>query len=361
MLQHTVKHNDTGAVSVIFAVVSAFVLLPLLMLVVDTGGLYLERRQLQHGADAAVMAVARSCGTTCEPASAAVYAGPNTLRGADVIEVCGTLLGTSCTPSSVDPSASPYDCEPLPAGGDYVQVQVRSATGGWQPWFFGNKLNVPACARAALGPLGSLSGGLPITMSICEWETATASGYAPPPPYDAWPPPVSPDPALFERTVELQSGGASSDPADPGCHRGPASAFVPGGFGWLESTDCTAVVEDGSVEGGEGSSNELQCKDDLANHWLNREPVFLPVHDVASGTGGGDYEVAGYAAFVITGYDLASAGRKRSWLTNTFPACPGPGGSGKCITGFFTQALAPSGGSVTLGPGFGASTPYLVS
>jgi len=52
--------NDDGSIAIIVAIVMV-VLLGMATLVVDVGRLYVERRQLQNGADAAALAVAVDC------------------------------------------------------------------------------------------------------------------------------------------------------------------------------------------------------------------------------------------------------------------------------------------------------------
>jgi hypothetical protein len=62
------------------------------------------------------------------------------------------------------------------------------------------------------------------------------------------------------------------------------------------------------------------------------------------------YHLAGFAAFVITGYNLPSVGKQSSLITgNSY--CTG---NQFCVYGFFTQALVPGSGTVG-GTNFGAS------
>lgn len=378
MLRLTRRGTDDGAAAIVVALVVCLTLIPLSLFLVDVGSFYGERRALQNAADSGVLAVVSTAASRANNNQAPLTAAAadslaetmttqNRVRGAGTAAVYDTaqVLGPT-PPGQITNGNAYYDCTyPAPTG-RYVEVHTTSTTtaGGDWPNFFGSGKTLYSCARAQIGNLAYLGGGFPVTMSICEWNAATSNGtrYAPAPPYDAFPPPVSPDPAVYQKTVELQSGQQSTDPNDPGCMRGPANQFVPGGFGWLSGPGCTATINPstGWAGSGTGASEEPECKNEIHRLWQARQPVVLPVHDVSRSNGSnGEFHVVGYAAFVITGYDLASAGKEKSWLTNQFPSCPGPGNSGKCVTGFFTQALSSSPGSIG-GGSFGATTYNLV-
>ena len=81
-----------------------------------------------------------------------------------------------------------------------------------------------------------------------------------------------------------------------------------------------------------------------------RVPVEIPVYAAVTGTGSGAvYTLKGFAAFVVTGYQLPGAAAS-DWLD---PAndCTG---SDVCINGFFVRALIPASGAVG-GPDLGAT------
>ena len=76
-------------------------------LAVDVGRLHAEREQLQSGADAAALAVARNCVTA--PSSCAsqdsvadTFASDNANDGASAATVCGTLTGLSACGAAAD-------------------------------------------------------------------------------------------------------------------------------------------------------------------------------------------------------------------------------------------------------------------
>ena len=95
--------DERGAVAVIVALMlGTGVLTGIGALVIDVGQIYQERAELQNGADAAALAVAKSCATgTCAPTLSAQYANENAsaLTGKTAAStVCGSgTLGTCPT------------------------------------------------------------------------------------------------------------------------------------------------------------------------------------------------------------------------------------------------------------------------
>ena len=71
--------DERGGVAVLVAVlISGGVLLGIGALVIDVGQIYQNRAELQSGAEAGALAVARSCITsTCAPGAAGQYANSN--------------------------------------------------------------------------------------------------------------------------------------------------------------------------------------------------------------------------------------------------------------------------------------------
>jgi Flp pilus assembly protein TadG len=345
--------NDEGAVALIVAMLFGFgVVLGMAALTVDVGNLYSERRQLQNGADAAALAVAqdaaRNCSTgSCAPMTRALsYANANAKDGASaVVEVCGTgwAAVTSCSAQST-PAIT--QCPAVP-GGTTKWVRVRTATmtaGGSTllPPIFSRALagnagyagsRVYACAQAGLGAPGSLDASLPLTLSLCEWKNYTANGtnFAPPPPYP-------PYPLSYEHAIYFHDTTGAAH-----CNAGPSGADLPGGFGWLQtgSSTCDAQIDDQNwMNDSTGNSIPNLCKTVLPN--LVGTIVFIPVFDNANGLTGsnGRYHVSGFAAFYLTGYSFPSD-RVDSIASGT-KFC---NSSQSCVYGWFTQALAPTGGT----------------
>lgn len=360
--------DDSGAVTVLVALLLGGVLLGMGALVIDVGALYSERRELQNGADFAALTVAGDCAVdvvTCATAStstAQTYADANAKDNkATVDNVCGTATGLiACTGGKL----GPWDCAATPPSAPYVQVRTSTKTASDNtvlPPILSRTLvgnggdsghQVRACGRAAFGGLGSYT-GFALTISLCEWNAATADGtlFAPPPPY--------PDPAAlspFERVLKVHTTAG-----EPTCGAGPPGWDLPGGFGWLEDTgaaDCQTTVDAGGIYNDKtGAGTQSACKDALAAAWAARTIVYIPIYDGVQGTGGnGTYHLKGFAAFVLTGYSLPGA-KKNSWV----PGGPPGGeckGSDKCVYGFFTQGLVPAG--AIGGPTMGANTTQLM-
>lgn len=357
------RTDDRGAVAAIVAILlSGGVLLGMGALVIDVGQLHSERAQLQNGADAAALAVARGCAfgaASCDPSTsgtAATYASANAKDGTSgVTVVCGRDAGgklTGCPASTGRLS----DCPAAPAAGTaYVDVHTRTRqTDGTTllPPVFARALigngsydgtSVGACARASW-TAPQVANGLAMTISYCEWTADTAAGasYPAPPPY----PPNTLPPASADRVLKIHGSGIA-------CSGGEAGWDLPGGFGWLNDTsgNCSAVVDvSGVYNDNTGVSAGKSCQTVLANAQTNKTLVYLPVYDGAGGTGhSGTYSMRGFAAFVVTGYHLPGF-VAASWLTGQ-DYCKG---NDKCIYGYFTQGLIPTA-TVLGGPALGAA------
>lgn len=347
--------RDTGAVATIVAVLLAGgVLLGMAALVVDVGLLHVERRQLQNGADSAALGVAMDCADgTCDTSTggqAATLARANANdSAASVLTVCGAgapALG-SCVPQSGPPLTQ---CrEPAAAAIGWVRVRTGTATadgGTLLPPVFARMLagnagytgtQVGACAQAAWGAPALLDGTVPITISTCEWNTATANGavYAPAPPYP-------PYPSSGEVALKLHTTSEVGTEACAGV--GGAGANLPGGFGWLDADPaCTvADIDAGGWVGADTGVGAAGCAGTLTASV--GKVVYLPVFDQATGTGtNGNYHVLGFAAFYLSGYSIPGA------HPNKWPSPVGGhlcSGSDKCIYGWFTQDLVPNSGAL---------------
>jgi putative Flp pilus-assembly TadE/G-like protein len=350
--------DDRGAVGVLVAIlIGGGVLFGMGAIVVDVGQLYSERAQLQNGADAGAIAVAKTCARgSCSAAVAQLYANRNSADGTSAVDlVCGagTLGGCPASTGKI------YDCPPPPKNiPTYVDVHTSTLTTSGStlvpPSFaralLGNKnyngSTVFACAQAAWGP-PIASSGLAVTISACEWDQATNNGtlFAPPPPY---PPNPLPSPSL-DRVLKLHSTSTNG-----GCPTEPAGADGPGLFGWTDdpNSNCTTPIINGMFGGSTGTSISQACLNVIYNDWLNKSLVFIPIYvSVQSPGTNAVYTLKGFAAFVITGYHL-SGGQNASepdWL-NPANNCKG---SDKCINGYFTQGLVPNPGTIG-GPNLGA-------
>lgn len=416
-LRHRRLRRERGAIAMIVALIAGLgVLTGVGAISVDIGSLYAQRRAVQNGADGVALALAEACAKSATSCSGA-YASAN--FDMQLARLSGDAsLGDSAsfrnyangvcfknfpspapTPTCAAPAATPelIDCPAPPtslASVKYVEAHTQTSLPAHiLPSFFARALgfngaNVQACARAALGAagFGTLTGVVPIAMSYCDWLADVGSpqvfqtkpvGAAPG--YNAatnpWPP------AAGEKTVSLAKNSTTSCPTFNG-------HVAPGGFAWLNqvSGTCSANVVDEWVQGNTG--NNYECS--LLPYWgqnLGRTilvPIFDCVSDTkvytdcstaATQTGGGAagvntyYHIVNYAAFYLSGWSMSGsedAGSNNPNNPNYRPtatymkgpiACPGPGNSGRCLSGWFTDDLTsqlppkdPSDPSPNFGP-----------
>jgi hypothetical protein len=168
-------------------------------------------------------------------------------------------------------------------------------------------------ATATVG-WGSPSGGtavLPLTFSWCSFKAQTGGGLPS---------------GTTSRTINL------SKSAEDLC-TGPSGNVVPGGFGFLETGGDTCEVTSGldqKLTSSTGNTPPAGCTETDFAAFVGRT-VLLPIFDAFGGTGSsGWYEVYGYAAFKITGYDFGGQ-------YNTAKQVCGGNGSDRCVTGHFTR------------------------
>ena len=364
------RQGDRGAIGVLVAIlIGAGVLFGMGAMVIDVGQLYQNRAELQNGADAAALAVAKSCAEgSCTPSIAAQYADANasTLTGgtAYVDGVCGVNgnatvgLGT-CVPSqSVVCAANP------PTGTNYVDVETSTELPNGShllPPVFARTLagngsyqgsTVYACAQAEWGtPLTGNTAG--ITIGLCDWSEATSNGtsYAPAPPYP-------PNPASQPIIIDFHD--PSGQESDSTCPSGPAGQTASGNFGWTQGvkTNCTLTSADftytagsytyGGIPGNKkGNSGAVACESELSTAQSNQQVLYMPVYASYNGKGSNaTYTLAGLAAFAITGYNFGNKVQAVDRITGQLP-CSGT--SVTCISGYFLKDLIPPGTVATLG------------
>jgi hypothetical protein len=335
--------------------------------VVDVGQLYAEKAQLQNGADAGALAVALSCArgscaaSTSQTGLAGTYATSNhsSMSGSEHIDaVCGK------DPAGALPSciATAPGCAPAPANGYYAQVQTSTLTSSGSnllPPVFAQTFMGPsykgatthACAQAGWGSPEAVSNVLSMTLSLCEWNADTSNGtnFAPAGPYPPWPA------ASYEHYIQIHGTGNS-------CSGGQSGYDMPGGFGWLTadtSGQCTTTVDvvTGLYFDQTGAAPSQHCRTALTNIYNTspHTPVYLPVFDGLCSpsdtcTPKSSYHLAGFAAFVITGFYMQGSIKQPSLMTgNSY--CKG---SQFCVYGFFTQGLIPNG-TGTVAKSFGGT------
>lgn len=335
--------DDRGAVAVLVALLVPVVLLGMGALVLDFGQLYAEKRQLQNGADAAALAVARDY----------AQAPP-----ADQTCIAGARIGTAqsyADENANDAAGSNIAFIECPEANQLrIGTSTRSSDGGFltpilrQVLGEGN-ITVAAVAAANWGPPSSLTGGLPITISQCEFDFYTDGGtdLGPQPPYTT---PYPEDQAIKFHDTDAEETGS-------GCPSSSSGADLPGGFGWLNPDaepegSCVAKTDaDGYSEDKPGTSVPgTDCRDKLQE--LLGEAVPLPIYSETNGLNGsnGEYLIEGYAAFVLTGYSFP--GEREPSLHSGTHYCVS---SETCLYGFFTSLPTASGGTVGTGPSMGVT------
>lgn len=331
-------------------------------LVVDVGQIYVERQEVQSGADAAATALAKSCAlnsTTCanQAVLAAQQANDNARDGhTRVTLICGTPgtgLGTCPTPSTTVPLP---ECVGSRAG-SYVEVYTESETSDGHTSiatsFVGaanrsattHRVRIKACARAAWGAASS-GAGIALTTSTCAWNAFTHTGtmFAPRPP-------ALPG-AGYEGVIKLHG-------QDNPCAAGQSGWNAPGGFGWLDdpTNHCTSTVSTGYFVGSDpGNNASAACKAALETARSNKTILYMPVFDGVVGTGQhATYHIVGFSAFVVTGYRLTGNFSAASNLTgNSYCSSPLT-----CVYGYFTTGLMPPGTPIGAGVNYGVSVSRL--
>lgn len=386
-LMRLLGRDERGGVAVLVAVlISGGVLLGVGALALDVGQLYQNRAELQSGAEAAALAVARSCvASTCAPGVAPQYANANAsaLTGhlAAIDLVCGSGSLSACPAST----GTMTDCPPPPASGNYVDVHTSTQTpsGTLLPPVLARTLlgngsysgtNVKACAQAEWGGADQ-SNSLAITISVCAWQglvgTDTDGDASNSVDTDG----DSDDNGAFNTPIALYIKGKSKPCA------GPGGGNVAGGFDWLNtdtdndgentsdtdndgdaSGSCTAFINlvTSTTYNNTGNNVSSACQTALENDiasYLAGNPVtvYLPVFDSVSGTGtNASYQIIGLAGFVITGYSHMPYNPQQDGINSICGTSSSTSGNNApCIQGYFKPGLDPVG-SIGGGTNFGA-------
>jgi len=393
MRRLTLRHSDErGAVAIIVAILFGFgVMFAAGALTIDVGNINADRRQLQNGSDAVALSVAKDCvalGTCPDVTKSADMTPLQTLANANAADgatkigrvdlatpagtspgtpaICGVGPGLLACPTSANPnSANLQECATVDLPANYVRVYAQTLnkdkTKTILPYSFGAAIagansgaNQQTCTAVGWGSPKSAA-ALPITFSYCEW--VHQSGYSDVPPKSdgvLWPPPPYnsvnkyPD-ASVERT--LLTAKNVTDCKTWNGHN------APGGFGGVDegtSTLCSVnVAVGGWVHTDPG--NDAPCKKDTPKlsdlvgtvvnlpifDCMSTSPVTIinGVTDCTAGNGSNlYYHITGFAAFFISGYHFSGAEAK-SLVTGKFPCS----GSDRCISGWFTDKLIPTG------------------
>ncbi len=329
--------SDRGAVAIIvcFAAVALF---GMGALVIDVAALQQERRELQNGADAGALAIAKDC--------AAAVSTCTTAGGRATAE----LLANRNSNDSV----SDVESVDLDTANSRVTVttSTRESTGSAQvPYRLAGILNpantggtVHAQAHAVWDGIGAAT-TLPLTMSYCDFDAATDDGthFATGPPFTG-----------AAKTIYLHTGGGPGGGTTSGCesvagHDADGDGSLPGGFGWLEEDGpCEADITAGGTAGAGPGVSAADSDCDFAS--LLNQTVLIPIYDDVNGLGGSnaEYHFKGFAGFYITGFRFPG-------VFSTPKPCSG---SNSCIKGYFVSYSTTEGS--TGGPNLGAQVAKLV-
>lgn len=262
------EDNERGVAGVIVAVMMV-VLIGAGAVAVDVGQIYVERAQLQNGADAGALAVARSCQAgSCDATLADGLANENSNDGAsEVMDVEIAASQVTVTTATKNGTSS------------FLSNMFSNALGA-------DPVTVGAKSTASWGGPGAGPSALPLTFAPCQFDVGGG-------------------------LHTILTHGTETCVSDSN----PSGAAVPGGFEWLtpDTGACSATVfpDDPDTSGvvdpyamtKTGLSMPTACKTVIASYLDT--VVLFPVFSHTAGTGAGaKYYIKGYAAFLLVGYSF---------------------------------------------------------
>jgi hypothetical protein len=321
--------GERGAAGVVVAVMM-LVLIGAGAMAVDVGQIYAERAQLQNGADAGALAVARSCKHAA----------------------CDVSLANGLANSNSNDSASNATVDLSVPGQVTVTTSTKNGSSSFLTNMFANAINagpvtVGAQATAAAFFPGSGS-GFPLALSDNCFNLASGATTA------------------AVQKLSYKPGRTCT---------GPSGTEIPGGWGWLvESSPCNATTTVGTanMDSDPGNNPPSGCAD-ILNGWKTtilaggEVKVLFPVFDTSSGTGaGGTFHIIGYATFKIWGWKL---GNNHDYEFRNTASDPGMtsslacnGGNDRCIIGQFVkyETVDASTSTSTTGEDLGTSQIRLI-
>ncbi|VXB65668.1 conserved hypothetical protein [Arthrobacter sp. 9AX] len=268
------KEGERGAAGVTVAVMM-LVLIGAGAMAVDVGQIYTERAQLQNGADAGALAVARSCDPgPCAPSLAAPLANANSNDNSSNASVDLTAPGKVTVSTSTKTGSSSVLVKLFASALDAGPVTVgASATATWG----GAPLTGPAT--------------LPMTFAPCQFDFSGKTV------------------AMFSKGKNVNCAGDSSS----------SGKVIPGGFEFIKTINskCTSQVyppsatnEDTTlpfVKSGTGASMPSECSKGAMASYVG-QVVLIPVFSGTSGTGDNAvYYIKGFAAFYLEGFKIGGS------------------------------------------------------
>jgi Flp pilus assembly protein TadG len=328
--------GERGAAGVLVAVLM-LVLVGTGAIAVDVGQIYVERAQLQNGADAGALAVLDACNATaCTETQA---------------EAIAQGLADS---NSNDGSSTVFEVDTSVLHQVTVRTTTRDGTSGagFLRQMFSAALNAPpatvgAHATAALTPPGSGS-GFPLAISEACYNLSEAVATA------------------EVQKISYKPGGTCT---------GPSGTQIPGGWGWLDqSAPCEATTEVGSTLIGSDPGNPppTGCQAILLG-WKStilaggEVTVAFPIFDDATNQGNnGNFNIIGYATFKIWGWKFGQNHEYEFRVNASDPgmtaalACSTPA-TQRCVIGQFIKYETIGAFTGTPGEYFGTSIAHLIN
>jgi len=311
------RGDERGSIIVLMTAVIV-VLVGMAALVIDVGAILDEKRQLQNGADAGALAVARSCAFgACTQAQ-------------------GDTLATALVTANSGRNTATVDRSKANVGQVTVVASAGIGATGVLPYKFGQILTgqegqrVKATAVARWGGI-MRTNVIPLTISKCEFDSATLNN------------------TVFDRpTVVLFKTKAAT------C-RNTNGSDLAGGFGWVKdddanTTDCDVTPSAGGTVRDDTGVIGTPKGCNLAS--LLGKDVSLAVYNGTAGVGSnGTYAIYGFGNFYLTGFRFGSnAG-------GAVP-CSSPD---TCIGGYFVRSVGAVGTGVYGGPNLAGNRVTLVS
>lgn len=324
------RDRERGASAIIVAILMV-TLLGFAAIAIDVGRIYWERAQLQNGADSAAISVAMDCSKgacTAGEATAPGFANDNANDAHTKIE---SITYPSHGTVRVTTGA-------LSAAGDEGLGMTFANIFGISEVF------VPATAEASWGP-PMTTAVFPWTAPLCAFKNLLSQeqlddleevGH-----FDGTP---------SNELITLRSD--KNAPVIPECVGQPG--YVNGGFAWIDfDASCQAQIDlsTGTPVAGSDPGNNLPqpCKAALDD--AVTRPILFPIFDSSSDSGNnGMYDIYGYGAFQITGYQFSGY----TSIDTSAPPCDG--GNARCLQGYFTlYSEMGDGGDISTGPSLGGT------
>jgi hypothetical protein len=366
--------SEHGGVAALVAVVlTGGVFFGLGAVVIDVGQLYVEREQLQSGADSASWAVAVHCASAtaaapctvpAESLVASTAAAAVAKDHAATTQICINNMGCPGWSTTISCPAQPA------TPGSYVEVRTSTLTATAKtllpPTFAGalagqsyQGKQVGACARVAWGvPAAATVSSL--TISQCDWNRMTNYNNV----YYALPGVanllsqigvfgvigLTPTTGTTDQAIPLNVPVIGSLPT---CTT-PVSLAVPRGYAWVGTPDANCEIPLNlavnatlkSMTPNIFDNSAQNCAKMLQKARSTGQPLLVPIFDTVVGITSllGWYHIIGFAAFVVTGYQnlITGLGATLSTLSAGLPSLAATlCGLGNCIYGYFTKALVP--------------------